>query len=373
MRILWSSDQHTFHRRTPTHHVLNGLTKFLRVDHDLAKTDMIIFGGDFMEDLVDMQNAQGKRVLNWGSEFLDACEEANGDMIVVWLAGTSSHDREQPAHFLSVAPKGLDVRYIDKLCIEVYPTKGNLSIMWVPDNMGKMTPDEIWELALTVLKENNMTQVDMVCAHFGFDFELHAAARHHGHQLERWESICKYIILAGHIHTPCEKGKLRRSGSFDRCGHGEEHPKGGYVVDLDLEKEKCVTTFYENKNALPYLTMQVSPDAEPKALVAQVHDFIKKHKMPPFSQLKLRGGTSHVVNPVVDVISREYPMIGIETDNATNKDMLLDDEIVDYDEYEGKSLTKDNLADNLMPEIADQLAKLNLPQDEVLAVLREFQ
>lgn len=372
MRILWSSDQHTLHPRTPTHHVLGNLTKFLKVDHDLAKTDMIFFGGDFMEDLVDMQNSQGKAVLKWGGEFLDDCKEANDEMIVIWLAGTASHDREQPAHFLSVAPKGLDVRYIDKVCIEVYPTKDNLSILWIPDNLGKMTPDQVWELALKVMKENNMTEVDLVCAHFGFDFELHSAARHHGHQLERWESICKYIVLAGHIHTPVEKGKLRRSGSFDRTAHGEEHPKGGYVIDLDLKKEVCNTTFYENKNALPYLTMKTTADVEPSQLMKDAHEFIRKNKMPPFSQLRVMGGSGAVVNPVLDVLVREYPMIGFKAENENSKDMLLEDEIVDYNAYEGVTLNKANLPSSLLPEIDDQLKKLGIPQDEAMEVLKEF-
>lgn len=372
MRILWTSDQHTLHKRTPTPHILGNLTKFLVTDHDLAKTDMVLFGGDFMEDQVDFPNTDAQRVLRWGSEFLDQAHEANPDMIAVWLEGTSSHDRGQPKHFLSVAPKGMDVRYVDTLCIHVYEKLDNLSIMYVPDNMGTMTTDAIWELALKVLKDNSMDQVDIIALHGGFDFQLHSAARHKGHLLERWETITRHVILAGHIHTPVQKGKLHTSGSFDRVAHGEEHPKGGLVVTLDKASEKCEVEFYENKNALPYLTMETTPDVEPGALATKIVEFIRSKKMPPFSQLKIRGGTSTVVNPVVDVLSKEFPMIGFMTDNEANKDHLLEDEIYEQQEYEGVTLNRENLAASLTPEVEEEFKALGIPMEEAYAVLEEF-
>ena len=45
---------------------------------------------------------------------------------------------------------------------------------------------------------------------------------------------------------------VHSSGSFDRNGHGEEYPKGAFVVDLNQEKKTFKAEFWENKKALPY-------------------------------------------------------------------------------------------------------------------------
>jgi hypothetical protein len=338
----------------------------------MAKTDMVLFGGDFFERMVESPNADMFRVADWGKDYLHNVHEANPKAIVVILAGTSSHDWEQPKLFLNWAPKGLDVRYIDTLCIEVYEQHDNLSIMYVPDNMGKMTPDEIWDLALKVLKANNMDMVDLICFHGAFEFQLHTNARHKAHILERWESIVKYAIFAGHIHTPVQKGKLYTSGSFDRTRHGEEHPKGGYLIELDKKKDLFTPTFWENKNALPYLTINVDREIQAVDLIKKAHAFIRSHKLPPSSQIRIQGGASEVVDPVIKILSADYPNFGFKADNEVGKDILMDEELFDSEKYEGVSLTKDNLPDSLRPEIKDQLAELGISWDEAARVLEEF-
>jgi hypothetical protein len=294
MRMLWSSDHHTLHANTPTAHVLGNLDTFLFKDHDPAKVDIALFGGDFFERMVERPNPDMYRVEEWATSAFLKFKKHN--TIVIFLEGTSSHDMRQPAHLKFNAPEGLDFRYIDTLCIEVFPQFDNLSIMFVPDNMGTMTPDEIWEKALSVLHESGLNKVDMIAFHGAFDFQLVAQARHKAHLLERWETIVKYFILAGHIHTPVRKGKLATSGSFDRGGHGEEHPKGGYLVDVDKKADKFELTFWENKNALPYVTMMVDPAITPEQLVIDLHAFIKARKLPvtPTSGLRavsLRSST----------------------------------------------------------------------------------
>jgi len=372
VRFLWSSDHHTLHQITPTTHILGNLSKFLWIDHDLAKVNMVVFGGDFMERVVDSPNADNFKIKDWGREFLDKAHEANPDMVVIWLEGTSSHDWGQPRHFLNLAPRGFDVRYIDTLCIQVFEQFDDLSVMYVPDNMGKMTPDDIWDLALKELKSKNMDKVDLIYFHGGFEFQLHAAARHSAHNLDRWESIAEYGIFAGHIHTPVQKGKLWTSGSFDRTAHGEEHPKGGYCVDLDKKTNKFNPVFWENKNALPYVTMKVDKETGAEQLVKDVHEFIAKKKLPLHAQLRIKGGSSEVVNPVMAVLAKDYPYLGFKSDNEVDKGILVDDTMFDSNVYVGVSLTKENLNDSLLPEISDELEAAGISVDEAWAVLEEF-
>lgn len=372
MRLLWSSDHHTLHHTTPTSHILGNLSTFLCKDNDLSKVDMITFGGDFFERVVESPNSDMFKVQDWGKEFLEKAWAANPDMTVVWLEGTSSHDRGQPRHFVNLAPKGMDVRYIDTLCIQVFENHDNLSVLYVPDNMGNLSPDTIWETALSVLKASDLDQVDLIHFHGGFDFQLHPKARHKAHQLERWETIARFGIFAGHIHVPIQTGKLYTSGSFDRTKHGEEHPKGGYVIDLDKETGHFNPVFYENKRALPYLTMVVSHDITPEQLIRDTHAFIRKHNMPHHSQLCIKNGSADVVNPIVGVLSREYPHLGIKADNTVSKGVLVDEALFDSSLYEGISLTRDNLKTSLLPEVEEEFKALGISNKEAFALLEEF-
>jgi len=373
MRMLWSSDHHTLHNNTPTAHILGNLDTFLFKDHDMAKVDIVLFGGDFFERMVERPNPDMYRVEEWASSSFSKIKKCKAvPPLVIFLAGTESHDMGQPGHFKFIAPEGLDFRYIDKLCIETYPQFDGLSIMYVPDNMGNKTPDEVWELALQVLSESGLEKVDLIAFHGAFDFQLVSQARHKAHLLERWETIVKYAIFAGHIHTPVQKGKLYTSGSFDRDKHGEEHPKGGYCVDLDLKTGKFNPVFWENKNALPYLTMAVSPDIAPEQLVVDIHAFIKKRKMPANSHLRVQGGKADIVNPVISVLSHDYPHIRFKADNALNKEIEVDDELFDSKVYEGITISRQNIEGSLLSEIDDKLKKHNISEAEALEVLREF-
>lgn len=370
MRFLWSSDQHTLHHSTPTKHVLANLNTFLLKDHDLTKTDIVFFGGDFFERMVERPNPDMYRVEEWATNFFRKADKAKTK--VIFLAGTESHDRGQPAHLKFNAPETLDFRYIDTLCIEVYPELDNLSVMYVPDNMGKLTPTEIWEKALQVLVQAKLDKVDIIAFHGAFEFQLHTSARHKAHVLELWESIVNYYIFAGHIHTPVFKGKLRTSGSFDRDKHGEEHPKGGLVIDLDLTKKVCDVSFYENKNALPYVTYKVDPKISVEQLVADVHKYIKSKKFPVDSHIRLSGGEATIVNPVVNILSQDYPNFHIKADNELHKDVEVNEELFDNKVYEGISLTKENLNPALAPKVEEELAKNGFTLDEFNTLLEEF-
>lgn len=374
MRLLWSSDHHTFHQNTPTKHILKNLDVFLRKDHDLAKVDMVTFGGDFFERMVELPHQDTHTVFTWGKSFLKEAYKANPKITVVWLEGTSSHDWRQPQHFLSLAPEGMDVRYIDTLSIVKYDHLDGLTVMYVPDNMGALTPDEVWDRAIEVLNEAGLSQVDQIHFHGAFEFQLHVKARHKAHNLERWSSIVKYCILAGHIHTPVRKGKLITSGSFDRTKHGEEHPKGGYCIDFDLKTEYFEATFWENKGALPYLTLDVDQAITADDLITDIHAFIKKRKLPHNSQIRVMGGSALVVNPVISMLSKEYPYYTLKAENEKNEDELVEDALFSTAVYSGTSLTKESLPDSLFADnaVKEALAKHGISHTEARSILEEF-
>lgn len=370
IKILWCSDQHCLHNKTPTEHILVNLTRFLTVDNDLSKVDMVIFGGDWLDKLVEAKDVNLLRVLKWMKNFLYLCAENNVKVRI--LEGTSSHDWGQPKHFEFGIPAVADVKYVDHLSVEIFPDFNNLSLMYVPDNMGTKSPDEIWELALSVLNHAGLKEVSLIAFHGGFYYQLPEKGRKHAHLESRWESIVKYGIFAGHIHIPSHKGKIYCSGSFDRIRHGEEHPKGGYIINLDPVTGWFEPTFYENKYALPYLTLWVDKDITADQLILRIHNFIRDHKLPHHSQIKVRGGSGVVVNPVVNALSQEYIRYGFSIDNETEEDAEITAQMYDPQLYQGITYDESNIFDPLYLETQEKFDTLSISKDEVTAVFEEF-
>jgi hypothetical protein len=244
--------------------------------------------------------------------------------------------------------------------------------MYVPDNMGSMTPQAIWELALKTLKAHGLDKVDLIFFHGGFEFQLHVNARHKAHVLALWESITVFGILSGHIHKPVKQGKLMTSGSFDRTAHGEEHPKGGLVVELDKGKNFYNPVFWENKNALPYLSIKVDADITAEQLIRTVHTFIKERTLPLRSQLRIVGGPIAIVDPVLRVLETEYPQFGFKEDSTLSKDVLIDETLYDASQFEEPALTADNLFDSLRDEVDDTFDRLGIDMVYARGVLEEF-
>lgn len=370
MRILWSSDHHTLHPTTPTSHILGNMSTFYYKDHDLAKVGLVIKGGDLTDRLVEAPNRDFIRLKQWSKTFLTRCHEEKVAVLV--LEGTSSHDWGQPRHLETLAHEDMDFRYVDTLSIQHYPNLDDLTVMCVPDNMGALTPDEIWEEALRVLTEHKLDKVDIIAFHGTWPHQLPGHALNKKHDPARWESICTYLILSGHIHIPSIKGKVHSSGSFDRIAHGEEHPKGAFVVDLDKTKQTFTATFWENRKALPYVTLKVKEDITTEALVKQLHEFIREKKLPLHAQVRVAGGSGDVVNPVLAIFEREFPHLGFKAKNNKAEELLVEEELFDERTYEGTSIVKENIHESLWPCVSDKFELLGISEDEAREVLEEF-
>ena len=370
MRILATSDHHTLHQTTPTHHILGNLSQFFYKDNDLKEVDLVLFGGDLMDKLVDAPNPDMFKVKEWFKTFTDRCNACNTKVLL--LEGTFFHEWGQPRTLVTVAPTGFDFRYVDKIEVSRYPELEDLTILCVPDNLKAMDPDEIWEAALDVLKQNKLTKVDLVLFHQAFHDQLPTKMRHTTHDQARWESICEFIILSGHIHTPTIVGKRYCMGSFDRISHGEEHPKGAYIVDLDKTKKTCNVTFWENKKALPYVTLTVNEEVKAEELVKQLRDFIKAKNLPPFSQIRVKGGAADIVTPIIKIIEKEYTQYGFKAKNAKASEELVEEEIYSTNTYHGVSITKDNISGILAKEAASDFTDKQIDMADALAVLGEF-
>lgn len=372
MRLISSSDHHTSHRRTPTAHVLRNLSTFLYTDVDLSTIDVLFFTGDVFDRRVEKEDEEFKYTLNYFKDLFQRYKKANPKGKVRFVEGTTLHDWDQIQHIMLTVEEDMDVKHFDKISIETFDDLDGLTVMYVPDNMASKTPDEIWELALNTLSAAGLSQVDLIALHGGFYYQLPEKGRRHAHMETRWESIVKYGIFSGHIHVPSHNGnKIYSNGSFDRCRHGEEHDKGAWIIDLDLKKEYFKPTFWVNKNALPYITIKVQIGDLPEHVINKVKALLQSKKFPKASQFRLQGGHRSVVNPIVNALEKEYPDFGFSEDSE-NDEAIVDDELFTMDEYEGVSVTKENIFELVMPVIEPDIKGTDITADEIHELIKEF-
>lgn len=370
MRVLSCSDTHLCHRRTPTVHTLKAMSRFFYKDVDLDTIDLILFTGDVFDRYVDNDNPDFLLTLAWFKVFFKVCKDKN--VIVRFVEGTTLHDWGQPQHLMFSVEEGTDVKYYDHVTIETFEKLGGLTIMYVPDNMSDKTPDEIWEQALTTLNTHELSKVDLIALHGGFHFQLPEKGRKHAHMEERWKTIVKYGIFSGHIHTPCEwENTIFSNGSFDRLSHGEEHAKGAWIIDLDLEREKLSTRFWENKHALPYRTIKVGLDDLPEHVVLTVKRYLSSERFPNHSWFRLKGGNKSVIGPIVSGLQKEYPHFSFKEDSE-NDEVLVESELYEKSDYVGVSIVDANIFSFLEPIVMPKFEGTGITAEEVNDVLREF-
>lgn len=369
IKLVWMSDQHTVHQRTPTVHILSNMSDFFFKRVNLEETDVIVLGGDFFHRPVESSHPDLLMVLRWIAVFLELCKKY--EITVIVLEGTSSHDFTQPEYFDIMKPEGCDVRYVNTLKVE-YIESLDLNILCVPDNFGKKTHDEIWELALKELSNKNLKEVDIVAFHGSFKYQLRPPFNKNSHIEARWESITKFFIFAGHIHKPSERGKIRVSGSFDRTAHGEEHPKGAYLASINKTTGEASTEFYNNTKALPYITIQVTPETSAVELYALFNKAIDVPYFPPYSQVRIMGGDNKTVAGFVEEISKVHDQIGFTIENNSKGDDITDETMYDDTEYEAVTLDKGNISDSLINYMTPEIENSDYSAAELDVLLQEF-
>lgn len=366
---LWFSDQHTVHPKCPTSWVLKNMDEFIYRQHDLSEIDIIVFGGDLFDRLVDAADHNLKLVQYWIREFLIKCLEHN--VIVRVLEGTHSHDHEQTETFETQKPEGLDLRWVKELSVE-YIEPLDMKVMYVPDNLGGKKPDEVWDMAVNVLAAAGWDKVDVIFFHGMWDYQAPPHIANKFHQTERWWTIVEHIIFSGHVHIPSEYGKNRSSGSFDRNRHGEEHPKGGYEFSFNIKEGLFDTKFWENKNALPFVTLRVDPEDDFDSLCARLTKLIKSRHYPMGSRIMVRGRDAKLIHGVTSFFKSAHPTIAFDVDIEEDKKKTEEERLDTDEEYVGVSLNKDNIIPDTLTYIHDTMPAVPFSDAELGELMSEF-
>lgn len=369
--MLWSSDHHNLHPHTPTSYILNNYAKIREEVEVKYSIDLEVWGGDLTHDTTDTSNPDYLYLQKWIRNYLHDCHIKKRTVRI--LAGTSSHDYEQPKLFELLKPKGSKyVKYIDRLEIE-YLEDFNIHILYVPDNFGKKPKQEIYEEALNLIASFNLKQVDFIFLHGAFDFQLPILKTDHKESLYdslQWSKLAKLGIFSGHIHKPSHKYNIYSSGSFDRIAFGEMHPKGAYQVYFN--KDKMIPIFIENKRAMIYDTIKITPETEQKELIRILDKYLSK-QLPKHSNIRIEGGNSEIVRPVLNEYKEVYPSYRFETKNAIEEGIKVDDVLYDPEDYQAIAINKDNLDYHLFNFMEkDKKNYLDLDKDYLQKLLGEM-
>jgi hypothetical protein len=218
--------------------------------------------------------------------------------------------------------------------------------MYVPDNFGHISTDTIYEQALKLMAEHNVSQLDFIFLHGGFDYQLPPIANKKGtlYDSVKWSALAKHAIFSGHIHKPSQKLKIHCGGSFDRISFGEMHPKGGYRFQFN--KDEFSATFWENKNALIYDKILINKEMDAKQVSKELNNYLSK-RPPTNTHIRLVGGLSSVTNPLINEYKEQYPQYIFDLDNVKEDNIEVDDTLYTPEMYKGVALTRHNLKDSL--------------------------
>lgn len=337
--LLWHSDQHTLHPHTPTPHILSNID-LIRKEAGIDTIDFEVWGGDLCHDITQTSDPNYIYLQWWVKKYTAECH--NRKRVVRILAGTFSHDRNQPEMFEILKPKGSPyIKYVDKLSIEYIP-EFNIHILYVPDNFGKKPKIEIYEEAVNLIAANNLKQVDFIFLHGAFDFQIPILdpSKHDLYDSSSWSKLAKKVILTGHVHKPSHKLNIYSSGSLDRIAHGEMHPKGAYNVFFNNERVEC--HFLENKKAMIYDTIQITPETTSKEIHNLLDRYLEKVPMKGAS-IRLKGGSGDIVRPIVEEYTKAYPQYHFDIANAVEKGVVVDDILYEPENYKGVVLDSNNL------------------------------
>lgn len=366
---LFTTDHHNLHPHTPTRHILANMDTFYYKENNLSEIDLSIWGGDFFHDLAPANDPNFSLCQRWIKAHLQRCHDNKVHVRII--EGTSSHDRQQPEQFDILKPLNSPyIKYIDTLSIEYIPEL-KINVMYVPDNFGHTSTEIIYDQALKLLAERNLTQVHVIVLHGGFDFQLPAIANKNGSLYDsvKWSALAKHVIFSGHIHKPSSKLNIKGGGSFDRTAFGEMHPKGAYRFWFNEDEFKA--EFWENKNALIYDRIIINQEMTSKEITKELNSYLAKNP-PKHTHIQLVGGSAGITGPLINDFKEQYPQYSFDLKNAKEDNIEIDDSLYIPEMYKGKTLNKGNLSDSLFNYMESTLCQdVSIDRDLLTELLEE--
>lgn len=364
IKYLAFGDQHLGHTRNSTEDKINALNEFFKVNEkEFKDVDIIISHGDEFDRIINNGTDEFKLIFTWFLNLVKFCHTHK--IKLRFVEGTSSHSFKQ-LEILSVMINLLnfdvDLKYFDALTIE-YMEDLDLSILYVPDELNHKAKDTFVEIK-ALLKEHNLTQVDIAAVHGAFHFQLPMVYLESSHTEEDFLSVVKHYITVGHIHTPMIYERIIGQGSVDRDKHGEEEAKGAMLLELDrtgMGKDKF--TFIENKKAKIFKKLTINQTEYDKVV-----NYLDKNilKYPKDSYFMLNMPFDSPILAYYDDIRINYKNYNFKINKLGLEEYTakLGDSIIKTKELKVVSITKDNIKSLIDEEI--KITKLDNNELQIL-------
>lgn len=304
------SDIHLGARSTTAQEILRHLRIFFDNFSDnsqFSKIDVLFIAGDLWDDTVVFSDSTIGDFIVFFRTMLSWC--ARNGVIVRILEGTPRHDRLQGMTVSKLAESfGLDIdfKYVPTLSME-HIEKLDLNVLYVPDEC-RPSAQIVENDVDALLAEHRLEKFDIAIMHGMFkhqmgEIPMNAAISPKIHREEFYLDRVKHYINIGHVHTASQFSRILAQGSFDRLKHGEEQPKGAYLIKQVSETEWS-HFFIENKEAKLYKTIVVKGTLE-KSLET-IAKAVKK--LPHGSYVRIEAVAGHPIFQGFETLRRTYPL-----------------------------------------------------------------
>lgn len=313
LRAISVSDIHLGHRKTPTQHIVRSLRAAFRDSEAMENVDVIFIVGDLFDGPLQHHSEAAVESQLWIFDFLRMCAKRN--IIVRVLEGTRSHDWKQSVWLTVVKAIGeinVDLKWVQTLSIE-YIEKLDATVLYVPDEWRTET-DQTWLEVNQLLAEKGLEKVDFTLLHGAFDKQMPEFVDCQKHNSERYSSITRMNVFAGHIHKSWSYLNILGNGSFDRLAHGEEEPKGYWLVDYRDGVPSA--KFVINEHSMIYKTI-VCDDLDIDAALKKIERETKG--LADGSHLRIQSKSTDTITHAIDQIKKTYRQFQWETKTSDAK------------------------------------------------------
>lgn len=362
LNIIFISDIHVFHRKTPTKTILKELKYYL--EKELDWVDIIYISGDFYDTVLTLPKEEVAEVDGFIYWFLRACKDSDVQLRI--LEGTPSHDGKQGKMFVRInelANIQCDIKYYPELTLE-YNERYGIYTLYIPDEWD--APENTLAEVKELLKNRGIDQVDIAIMHGNFHYQLPAFIRAPKHNEEEYLKLVRYFISIGHIHRHTHLEHILAQGSFSRLAHGEEDAKGFIKATIYKDGSK-EWSFVENTLATKYITIDIS-NIEDDRCYSYIENIIKD--IPQYSHIRLVANSDNAIVKNLEMLISRYPFY-----YWTNKILTKDSDKVkvkseDILNYQITNITPDNIERLLKERLVDKGINSEII-DKVLSIVKE--
>lgn len=302
LNIGEASDLHLAEIHIPTDLMTRNLDQYMTNESVLKDLDILIIAGDVFHRLLQNSDPLLDIIHSWITRLLFKC--GTYDVLLLIVEGTPSHDWRQSRFFIEQAINAkipVQVHYATTLSIQYIP-RFDINVLYVPDKLPQ-GPAQTFLDVKAMMRERELDHVDYAIMHGAFEHQLPSIVKEPTHCAADYLSIVKYLIFIGHVHTPSCFERILAAGSFDRTGHGEEHPKGWYHAQV-FDNGDFKVRHVENKGAMRFDTVSCHGLDARAAMALLVR---KAKSLPKGSAIRVTADRHDLVWGDFKLIARMHP------------------------------------------------------------------